>query len=254
MPQRNRATKAKEHAAKRAPRERAISLIYDADQQNRFLFRPKEVNSERKDAARSAERGLKDRAKFESLISSYILEARRLVCRFKKRPKASALAALERDLRHAFLRALGEVAGDDSREVRIRQIVGRTKWSTAKRDNPDLTLLQHIERVYPDRKRIGMRRRDLADPRVDPQCYQALANWLRPKKGKAQNILPKNFGLPTKSQITDDVSRTKEFRGAVSVISKLTETEAKVVRARNAIKARRRRQVATRRTRMIAAE
>lgn len=186
-----------------------------------------------------------------------IKEAKRFVSAYVKKPNRRVLETLETELRQAFLRAVGELVGDISKETRILHLAGRKRWAIAKKENPSLTPLEHIDTVYPDRRKLKMVRRDLADLRIDPKLYQALADWLRQRPGRPRNMLPRDFGLPTKTEATDTVVQSPEYQRTVSVISKLGTKDGKIVRARNAMRARRHRKNLSKRRRpieMLAAE
>ena len=185
------------------------------------------------------EESMNEASQFEAEVNVQIAKASGLVRRFGKDVKPIALEKLAEDILVAFARAIGECTEELSPETRIKSLTGRKKWAVARAENPHLTPLQHIDETYPDRRQIGMCRRDLFDPRVDPKLYQALADWLRSKKDGPRNTIPSDFGLPTKRQITDQILESSELHRPVSLVSRLDESDARIVRARRAQRARR---------------
>ena len=174
-----------------------------------------------------------DREAFETEVSSHVAKARELILKFRTSTSPACLETLDQDIRAAFLRALGELSLSLNAEERIQRIKGRLKWDVAKSRDQTLTPVDHIVTTYPDRKSIGMLRRDLNDDEVDPKLYQALADWLRPKKDGSKNHLPLDFNLPKKSEATD-IALDELDKASKGLTSSLGPADARLTRAVNA--------------------
>jgi hypothetical protein len=107
-----------------------------------------------------------------------------------------------------------------TRAERLKFFSGRTRWVDAVSSDPSLKPLDHIDRVYPDRRR-GLLRPDLWT--IDPSLAQALKNWLNYKRsdGSKPNSIPMSFGLLTKAEWYELVEREEGTLSGADVFKAL---------------------------------